>query len=51
MPGFASPFDPWGASAVTPEQEVQFLKAEARQIREELEAIEKRIQELETEDK
>jgi hypothetical protein len=50
MPGFATPFDPWGAAEVTPEQELQFLKAEARQVQDELKAIEKRIQELEREE-
>jgi hypothetical protein len=51
MPGFATPYDPWGAAEVTPEQELDFLKAEARQVRDELKAIEKRMQELEKEDK
>jgi hypothetical protein len=51
MPGFATPYDPWGAAEVTPEQELHFLKAEARQVKDELKAIEKRIQELEGEEK
>jgi len=51
MPGFATPFDPWGAAEVTPEQELNFLKAEAQQVRDELKAIEQRIQGLESEEK
>jgi hypothetical protein len=51
MPGFTTPHDPWGAAELTPEQELHFLKAEARQIRDELSAIEKRIQELQREQK
>lgn len=51
MPGFATPFDPWGAAEVTPEQELNFLKAEAQKVRDELKAIEQRIQELESEEK
>ena len=51
MPGFATPYDPWGAAEVTPEQELDFLKAEAQQARDELTAIEKRIEELQREEK
>jgi hypothetical protein len=51
MPGFATPYDPWGAAELTPEQELDFLKAEAQQVRDELKTIEKRIQELERKDK
>jgi len=51
MPGFVTPYDPWGAAEVTPEQELGFLKAEAQQVRDELKAIEQRIQELEREKK
>jgi hypothetical protein len=51
LPGFATPHDPWGAAELTPEQELHFLEAEARQIRDELSAIEKRIQELQREQK
>jgi hypothetical protein len=51
MPGFATPHDPWGAAELTPEQELDFLQEEARQIRDELSAIEQRIQELEREEK
>jgi hypothetical protein len=51
MPGFATPYDPWGAAELTPEQELDFLKEEARQVREELAALEKRIQEREREKK
>jgi hypothetical protein len=51
MPGFATPYDPWGAAEMTPERERDFLKAEARQIRDELAAIEGRIRELEKEEK
>ena len=51
MPGFATPFDPWGAAEITPEQELQFLKAEAERIHDELKTIDGRIQELEREKK
>jgi hypothetical protein len=51
MPGFTTPYDPWGAAELTPEQELDFLQEEARQIREELSAVEQRIQELEREEK
>jgi hypothetical protein len=46
MPGFASPYDPWGAAELTPEKELDFLKAEARRLQNELSAIEQRIQDL-----
>jgi prefoldin subunit 5 len=51
MPGFATPYDPWGAAEMTPKRELDFLKAEAQQIRDELAAVEQRIQELEKEKK
>jgi len=47
LPGFFSPYDPWGAAVLTPEQELRLLKEEAGQIKEELDGIEKRIRELE----
>lgn len=46
QPGFPTPYDPWGASKLTPEQELNILKAEAEQLEEELASIEKRIEEL-----
>ena len=49
MPGFATPYDPWGAAELTPEQELDFLKAEAQQMRDELAEVEQRIQEIERE--
>lgn len=49
QPGFATPYDPWGATELTPEQELNFLKAEAQQLKEEMASIEKRIEELEGE--
>lgn len=49
IPGFSTPFDPWGAAALTPEQELEFMKAEAQAVRDELAAIEKRIEEIEKE--
>jgi hypothetical protein len=51
MPGFATPYDPWGAAEVTPDQELNLLKAEAQQVRDELQAIEKRIADLEKQGK
>jgi hypothetical protein len=50
MPQFATPYDPWGAAELTPEQELDFLQEEARHIRNELSAIEQRIRELEGEE-
>jgi hypothetical protein len=50
MPGYPTPYDPWGAAEITPEKELGFLKAEAKRIEDELAAIEKRIKELEGED-
>jgi hypothetical protein len=47
MPGFPTPYDPWGAAALTPEQELAVLKEEARELREELAAIEERIRSTE----
>lgn len=47
MPGFPTPYDPWGAAELTQEQELNILKAEAEQLEDELFAIEKRIEELE----
>lgn len=49
QPGFATPYDPWGAAPLTPEQELDMLKAQAEQYEDELSAIEKRIKELENE--
>ncbi|MBN2206067.1 MAG: hypothetical protein JW742_01565 [Candidatus Aminicenantes bacterium] len=50
MPGFATPYDPWGAAELTPEQELVFLKAEAQQIRDALTAIDERVQAMQKED-
>lgn len=47
MAGFATPYDPWGAAEMSPEQELNFLKAEAEQLEDQLAGIEKRIKELE----
>jgi len=49
MPGFPTPYDPWGATEVTPERELDFLRAEAGRLEEELNFIEQRIKELERE--
>lgn len=46
-PGFPTPYDPWGAAELTPEEELNFLKAEAEQLEDELAGIEERIKELE----
>jgi hypothetical protein len=43
MPGFPTPYDPWGATALSPEQERAFLKEEARELREELASVEEMI--------
>lgn len=49
LPGFQTPYDPWGAAKLTPEEELNFLKAEAEQLEDELYGIEKRIKELQGE--
>ncbi|HDJ23089.1 MAG TPA: hypothetical protein ENF17_04260 [Candidatus Aminicenantes bacterium] len=49
QPNFLTPYDPWGIAELTPEQELNFLKAEAEQLEDELAGIEKRIKELEGE--
>lgn len=46
MSGFSTFHDPWGVAQLTPEQELEMLKAQAQELKDELEAIEKRIQEL-----
>jgi len=48
-PGFPTPFDPWGAAELAPEEELNFLKAEAELVEDELSALEERIRELEGE--
>jgi len=51
IPGFRSLDDPWGATILTPENELNLFKAEAEQLEDELAGIEKRIKELEGEKK
>jgi hypothetical protein len=51
IPGFRTPYDPWGAAEITPEKERDILKSEAKILREEIAQIEKRIKELEGEKK
>lgn len=51
LPGFTSPYDPWGAAVLTPEDELNFLCWEAEQLEDELDALEERIKELEGEKK
>jgi len=46
-PGFPSPYDPWGASELTMEEEIDILKAEAEMLEDELSYTEQRIKELE----
>jgi len=48
-PGFPTPYDPWGAAELTSNEELNFLKAEAEQLEDELAGIEERIKELEGE--
>jgi hypothetical protein len=47
MPGFPTPYDPWGAAPLTPEQELDFLRVEADNLREELASVEERIRNME----
>jgi hypothetical protein len=51
IPGFRTPYDPWGAAEITPEQEHDILKSEAKALKDEIVQIEKRIKELEGEKK
>ena len=44
-PGFPTAYDPWGAAALNPEQELSLLKEEARQIQEALASLEERLSE------
>ncbi len=50
-PGFLSPYDPWGVSELTLEEEIDILKAEAEMLAYEFSCTEQRIQELEGEGK
>lgn len=50
-PGFPSPYDPWGASELTLDEEIDILKAEAEMLEDELSYTEQRIKELEGEEK
>jgi hypothetical protein len=47
IPGFPTPYDPWGAAQITPEQELEILKGQAKAAEEELNRIRERIKELE----
>jgi hypothetical protein len=51
IPGFRTPYDPWGATELTPEKERDILKSEAKALKDEIAQIEKRIKELEGEKK
>jgi hypothetical protein len=51
IPGFRTPYDPWGAAEITPEQERNILKSEAKMLKDEIAQIEKRIKEIEGEKK
>lgn len=45
--GFHTPYDPWGATKLTPDEEINFLKSEAELLEDELYGLDKRIKELE----
>ncbi len=47
MAGFPTPYDPWEASALTPDQELAFLREEARELQDELAMVEERIHVME----
>ena len=49
IPGFRTPYDPWGAAVISPEEELNMLRYEAESLDEQLEIIEQRIRELEGE--
>ena len=46
-PGFGTPYDPYGAGQISPEQELEILKGQADEHQQELENIRKKITELE----
>lgn len=46
-PGFPTPYDPYGAAQIKPEQELDMLKGQAEMLEDELDGIKKRIKELE----
>lgn len=47
MPGFPTPYDPWGATQLTADQELKILQGQTEVLEDELDAITKRIGELE----
>ncbi|MCK4352276.1 DUF5320 domain-containing protein [candidate division WOR-3 bacterium] len=47
MTGFPTPYDPWGAAPIAPEQELNMLKGQAEILEDELDGIRQRIKELE----
>jgi len=51
MPGFPTPYDPYGTAQITPEQELDMLKGQSEVLEDELDGIRKRITELEEEKK
>ncbi len=44
----ANPYNPWGAAEITPQQEADMLKEQARAMQEEINSINQRITELES---
>jgi len=50
MPGFPTPYDPYGAAQISPEQELDMLKGQAEILEDELGGIKTRIAELEKKD-
>lgn len=50
-PGYPTPYDPWGVTPLTPEEELDYLKTEAKLLAEELSSITQRIAELEQREK
>ncbi len=51
IPGFGTPYDPWGAAKITPEQALYLLKTQAEELEDELYGIEQRIKEIEKDTK
>ncbi len=49
MPQWTTPATPWGAWPISREEELQYLKDQAQMLREELDAINERVGELEAE--
>jgi hypothetical protein len=51
MAGLPTPYDPWGVTQLTQEQELSMLKGQAEWLEDELGAVKSRIEDLKEEEK